>query len=85
MRAPELGLKRKCLNCASPFFDLNRTPIVCPKCRSEFEVVALAHSQPRYANRRTTAMDILGAAETETVEAEAPTPEIEEEEGVLAD
>ena len=28
MSKPELGVKRRCLSCAAPFFDLNRTPIV---------------------------------------------------------
>ncbi len=43
----ELGVKRRCLTCAKPFFDLNRTPIVCPCCKSVFQVVELARSAPR--------------------------------------
>jgi uncharacterized protein (TIGR02300 family) len=43
----ELGVKRRCLNCNAPFFDLNRVPIVCPKCHAVFQVVEIAHSPAR--------------------------------------
>lgn len=43
----ELGVKRRCLNCETPFFDLNRSPIVCPKCAALFHVVVIARSPPR--------------------------------------
>jgi uncharacterized protein (TIGR02300 family) len=33
---PELGLKRQCQNCGAKFFDLNKNPIVCPKCGTVF-------------------------------------------------
>ena len=32
MAKPDLGSKQKCQNCGTKFFDLNKTPIVCPKC-----------------------------------------------------
>jgi len=34
-----LGVRRRCLICAAAFYDLGRTPIVCPKCGTEFNVV----------------------------------------------
>jgi uncharacterized protein (TIGR02300 family) len=37
---PELGSKRQCQNCGAKFFDLNRDPIVCPKCGTIFQGVA---------------------------------------------
>ncbi len=30
------GAKHICQECAAKYYDLNRTPIVCPKCRTEF-------------------------------------------------
>jgi uncharacterized protein (TIGR02300 family) len=36
---PELGTKRLCGSCAAKFYDLNKTPITCPKCGTIFEVV----------------------------------------------
>lgn len=47
MAKAELGVKRRCLNCNAPFFDLNRVPIVCPKCDAVFQVVEIARSPPR--------------------------------------
>jgi uncharacterized protein (TIGR02300 family) len=34
---PELGAKRQCQACAAKFFDLNRDPIICPKCGTVFQ------------------------------------------------
>jgi uncharacterized protein (TIGR02300 family) len=33
---PELGTKRRCTSCDTKFFDLNKDPIVCPKCMAVF-------------------------------------------------
>jgi uncharacterized protein (TIGR02300 family) len=32
----ELGAKRDCPNCGAKFYDLNRNPASCPKCKHEF-------------------------------------------------
>lgn len=40
MAKPELGSKRQCQNCGAKFFDLNKDPIVCPKCSTVFQVTA---------------------------------------------
>jgi uncharacterized protein (TIGR02300 family) len=37
---PELGTKRQCQNCGAKFFDLNKDPIVCPKCGTVFQGAA---------------------------------------------
>lgn len=37
MAKPELGAKRQCQACGAKFFDLNRDPIVCPKCGAVFQ------------------------------------------------
>jgi len=34
---PELGTKRQCQACGAKFFDLNKDPIVCPKCGTLFQ------------------------------------------------
>ena len=41
MAKPELGGKRQCQSCGTKFFDLNRDPIVCPKCGTVFQAVAV--------------------------------------------
>lgn len=41
--ASHLGTKRHCMHCASSFYDLNRTPVVCPKCKNP-ALEAVAHA-----------------------------------------
>ena len=38
---PELGIKRICGNCGTKFYDLARDPILCPKCGTLYEIVAV--------------------------------------------
>ncbi len=59
MAKPELGIKRQCQGCSAKFFDLNRNPIVCPKCATVFQVAAMSRAQARPA----------AAADEEAVEA----------------
>ncbi len=35
IRLPGVGSKRVCVSCATRFYDLARTPPVCPKCGAE--------------------------------------------------
>lgn len=65
----ELGLKRICGACSAKFYDLNKSPIVCPKCSTVFEVLAAPPSRPR--------------AETSAARPAAPVARDEEE--VVAD
>ena len=30
------GLKRICMNCGMRFYDLDKSPIICPSCETEF-------------------------------------------------
>ena len=53
MAKPELGGKRQCHSCATKFFDLNKDPILCPKCGTVFVVAA----NSRTAARATPADD----------------------------
>ena len=46
MAKPDLGTKRLCASCGAKFYDLSKTPIVCPKCETVF-VVAPVSSRSR--------------------------------------
>jgi uncharacterized protein (TIGR02300 family) len=48
---PELGLKRLCATCGAKFYDLNRDPIVCPKCDTVLHAAQLTRV-PRPAAAR---------------------------------
>ena len=45
MAKPEWGVKRVCQSCAAKFYDLNRSPITCPKCAAPFDPEALLKSR----------------------------------------
>jgi len=34
----ERGTKRLCAHCGAKFYDLNKTPIICPKCETAFQI-----------------------------------------------
>lgn len=36
MARPELGNKHSCTSCGAKFYDLNRSPFICPKCGQAF-------------------------------------------------
>ena len=72
---PELGSKHQCQNCGAKFFDLNRDPIVCPKCGTVFQgVPAAARAQPAAA-KEEEADEVSTTADAELIsleDAEAP-------------
>ena len=41
MAKPELGTKRQCQSCGAKFYDLQKDPILCPKCDSVFQPMVL--------------------------------------------
>jgi len=69
MAKPELGLKRSCVACGTRFYDLARTPAVCPKCGTEQPA-----EQPRLRRAAAT------PAPDEKLKKRAAAPEIEGEE-----
>ena len=49
MAKPELGTKRLCSGCSLKFYDLHKTPIVCPTCDTVFDVPKPLPVRPRRA------------------------------------
>lgn len=56
MAKPELGSKQKCQNCGTKFFDLNKDPVVCPKCGATQASVGPA-ATARASSREAAATD----------------------------
>ncbi len=50
MTKSELGTKRLCAECGAKYYDLNTTPITCPKCGASFQVLATT-TPPRSVQR----------------------------------
>jgi len=38
MSKPARGIKRVCQSCGTRFYDLGRTPIICPSCQTVYQV-----------------------------------------------
>ena len=49
MAKPELGVKRLCPSCGTKYYDLNHSPIRCPKCGTAFEIGQVAVRQEKLA------------------------------------
>ena len=45
MSKPEWGIKRVCPSCNIKYYDFNKNPIVCPKCKFEFDPDLLLKSR----------------------------------------
>ena len=59
MAKPEWGAKRTCQSCGARFYDLQRTPIICPKCGSNVEPEVI------FKPRRQSAAALAAAADAE--------------------
>lgn len=69
MAKPELGTKRLCASCGAKFYDLNKNPIVCPKCETVFEpVVAVTRGRPDQAARAVAKEAEVAVPETPDAE-----------------
>src|SRR5689334_14801105 len=69
MSKPARGTKRVCPSCGARFYDLNRTPIVCPACQSIYQA---APSPPPPPSRRWGRAQPAEARKVEEQEADAP-------------
>jgi uncharacterized protein (TIGR02300 family) len=65
---PELGTKRLCTNCAAKFYDLHRTPIVCPKCSTVFVPPTASRGRPEMARAVAEPVDEVAAPEAAEAE-----------------
>jgi uncharacterized protein (TIGR02300 family) len=74
---PELGTKRLCAHCSAKFYDLNKDPIVCPKCSTVYEVAPVVTR-----GRPEPAPVVVARAAAPPVEPEVAAPEPAEAEFV---
>ena len=73
MAKPELGAKRQCQTCGAKFFDLNKDPIVCPKCGTVFQGAARARAATKEDQEETelaapAGVDVVSLDEVEAGE-----------------
>ena len=77
MTKPELGTKRLCPECGARYYDLNTTPITCPKCRAPLQVVETKTSR-RSAQPAPVRQPEVAAPKSEQTSPEPPDTLIEE-------
>ena len=69
MAKPELGIKRLCGNCGAKFYDLNKDPIICPKCATVMALAAITtRARPEPARAAAAAEEEVVAPETAEAE-----------------
>ena len=84
MAKPELGNKHQCQNCGAKFFDLNKDPIVCPKCGTVFQGAARARPAAKPEEEETelaaapAGVDIVSLDEVEAGEEKAAEPAVDD-------
>lgn len=66
MSKPARGTKRVCPSCGARFYDLSRSPIVCPVCQSAYQV-----APPPTRRERAAPVEPTPAPEPETEKAAA--------------
>jgi uncharacterized protein (TIGR02300 family) len=81
----ELGTKRQCQNCGAKFFDLNKDPIICPKCGTIFQGAAVSRARPTAKPEEEdtelatpAGVDIVSLDEVEASEEKAAEPVVDD-------
>ena len=87
MAKPELGSKRVCVACSTRFYDLNKLPVVCPKCSTEqpVEQPRLRRTSGNVALEEKRRPKVIPAPGLEDADVEVEPVEEEAEEDVLED
>ncbi|MGH2342056.1 TIGR02300 family protein [Segnochrobactraceae bacterium EtOH-i3] len=90
MAKPELGTKRHCPSCGTRYYDLNRDPVLCPKCGTVFDVVTVSSVRPERVAKVVVEEDVetedaadVDLVPLEEADAEAggtEVPDVEDEE-----
>jgi uncharacterized protein (TIGR02300 family) len=90
MVKPELGNKRICVACSTRFYDLTRSPAVCPKCGTEQPRPRRTGDrfvEDKHPKKQAPADVDLGAEDLEDVEEEVleAADELEDDAAVIND
>ncbi len=55
----EWGTKRTCQSCSSRFYDLQKSPIICPKCGSTYEILTTSRRGRKSAAKAVMEEEVL--------------------------
>ena len=86
----DLGEKYICQSCSTRFYDLNKRPIICPKCGAEYQPQvkkghglakkARASEQDKAINTESAENDILDVDDFEEID-----PDVDQDEELMED
>jgi len=85
---PEWGTKRTCLTCGTKFYDLKRSPIVCPKCSATLDAdapVKLRRGGSSHAAAEKALPKPVDVEEMVTEREDEELEVVDDEEGVVDD
>jgi uncharacterized protein (TIGR02300 family) len=86
MAKAELGHKQRCGSCGIKFYDLNKTPIICPSCQTEFDPESLLKSRRGRSPAKAEQKAVVAGAEAseeEEIITEVDDDKFEEDDDVL--
>ncbi|MGB0843256.1 MAG: TIGR02300 family protein [Alphaproteobacteria bacterium] len=79
-QAAEFGIKRICQSCSVKYYDLNKSPITCPSCATEYDPEAtLSRRRSRIADDSKPKEEAKTAESEEDVVADLPDVELEDD------
>lgn len=70
MKKQEWGIKRICLACSARFYDLNKSPIICPACGATFD--------PEYITKKKAKQVIDKVDDVEAIEIDVDEAEVDD-------
>jgi len=75
------GEKHHCSNCGAKFFDLNKKPIICPKCNTEVLDKSNIRAKPVISDSKAneSIVDNLATENLEEIEENIDNDELEED------
>lgn len=67
MANADLGHKKRCASCGIKFYDMNKKPIICPKCNTQFDPESLLKSKRgRLASKQIKDKPVVPADEADS-------------------
>ena len=68
MAKVDLGTKRACLSCGMRFYDLKRSPILCPGCGAEFDLENIIKNRKSRSTSKAASAAGTNASDGDQVE-----------------
>ena len=85
MPKAEWGVKRTCLGCGARFYDLTRTPVVCPKCDEELDIAVQQKPKRTKPAARKPAAKVVATNTDDLVDDADAADDVEVDAGSVSD